>query len=461
MPERKRVLVVDDDATIRTQLGWALADEYDVRSAGTLADALAALREFGPDAVTLDLSLTRRPGESEEGLEVLAAAQEAARPPKVVMLTGSEQREHAVRSIELGAFDYCEKPVDLEELLVVLRRAVRLRDLEEARTGGPDRGWSAGPDGMVGAGAPMAGAFVLIRTAGATDAPALIVGEPGTGKKRAARAIHDLSSRAGAPFATVDVGAAGDALERGLFGAAQNGAPPEGLLGEARGGTLYLESVHALSASVQARLAAFLARSGGGAGHAPGSALQAARGEWPGARLLAGSLHPLDRDVRAGRFRGDLFYRLSVVTVSLPPLRHRPEDVVALAEATLSSAAQTERRGAVGFTRAAERAMLAHDWPGNITELEARVRRAVIMARGRLVSPGDLGLSDETGAGERTLDEARKGVERDVVVGALRQAAGNVSRAARAIGVSRPTLYDLIRKHRIEVAEFKGRLRSP
>jgi len=458
MPERRRVLVVDDDATIRTQLGWALADDYEVRAAGTLAAALAALREFSPDAVTLDVSLTGRPGESEEGLEVLTAAQEAPRPPKVVMLTGSEHREHAVRSIGLGAFDYCEKPVDLEELLVVLRRAVRLRDLEEARTAGPAPGRSDGPGGMAGAGAAMAEAFAVIRTAGATDAPALIVGEPGTGKKRAARAVHDLSSRSAAPFVVADAGAAGEALEHDLFGTAQNGAPPEGLLGEARGGTLYLDGVHALPPAVQARLAAFLARTGAGPGPASAGEREAAP---PEARLLAGTPHTLDRDLRTGRFRGDLYYRLAVVTVSLPPLRHRPEDVVAIAEATLASEARAERRRAVGFTRAAERAMLAHDWPGNITELEARVRRAVIMARGRLVGPADLGLSGDAEAQERTLDEARKGVERDVVVGALRQAAGNVSRAARAIGVSRPTLYDLIRKHKIEVSEFKGRLRSP
>jgi two-component system NtrC family response regulator len=461
MPERRRVLVVDDDATIRTQLGWALSDEYEVRSAATLAAALAALREFSPDAVTLDLSLTGRPGESEEGLEVLAAAQDAARPPKVVVLTGSEQHEHAVRSIGLGAFDYCEKPVDLEELLVVLRRAVRLRDLEEAPTGGPGLARSEGPGGMVGVGAAMAEAFVLIRTAGATDAPALVVGEPGTGKKRAARAVHDLSSRAAAPFVVVDAGAAGEALERDLFGAAQNGAPPEGLLGEARGGTLYLDGVHALSPAVQARLAAFLARTGAGPGPGPVPSGERGAAAPSEARLLAGSPHALDRDIRTGRFRGDLYYRLAVVTVSLPPLRHRQEDVVAIAEAALASTARSERRRAVGFTGAAERALLAHDWPGNITELEARVRRAVIMARGRLVGPADLGLNGGPEAHERTLDEARKGVERDVVVGALRLAAGNVSRAARAIGVSRPTLYDLIRKHRIEVSEFKGRLRSP
>ena len=442
------MLVVDDDAVIRTQIGWALTGEYDVRAAATVADALEALRAFEPDVVTLDLSLTARPGESEEGLDILAAAQGAPRPPKVVMLTGSNEREHAVRAIDLGAFDYCEKPVDLDELFVLLRRAVRVRELEAAGRGGAaGRAEPVAPGGMVGACPAMAEVFALIRTAAATDAPALLIGEPGTGKERAARAIHDLSSRAGGPFLVIDAeGVSGDALEEEIFGQTQNGAPPGGLLAAAHGGTLCVDGIQSLPAAVQARLASFLRRA-------------EADGTVPDVRIIASSARSLDQDLKAGRFRDDLFYRLAVVAVALPALRDRGGDIVAIAEITLASAAEAERRRVIGFTKSAERAMLKHDWPGNITEIEARVRRAVIMARGRLVTAADLGLNgDQNGRGE-TLGEARNGVERDVVVGALRQAAGNVSRAARAIGVSRPTLYDLMRKHRIAVSEFKSRHR--
>lgn len=449
MAERKRVLVVDDDAVIRTQIGWALAGEYDVRAAATVSDALEALRAFEPDVVTLDLSLTARPGESEEGLDILAAAQDAPRPPKVVMLTGSNEREHAVRAIDLGAFDYCEKPVNLDELLVLLRRAVRVRELEAAGRGAAGRAEPRAPGGMIGACPAMAEVFALIRTAAATDAPALLIGEPGTGKERAARAVHDISSRAGDPFLMVDAsGASGDALEEQIFGQTQNGAPPGGLLAEAHRGTFCVDGIQSLPAAVQARLASFLRRA-------------ETRAAGPDVRIIASSARPLDRDLKAGRFRDDLFYRLAVVTIALPPLRERGSDIVAIAEATLASAAEAERRRVIGFTKSAERAMLKHDWPGNITELETRVRRAVIMARGRLVAAADLGLNGDQNERGGTLGEARDGVERDVVVGALRHAAGNVSRAARAIGVSRPTLYDLMRKHRIAVSEFKSRQRDP
>jgi len=461
MAERKRVLVVDDDAVIRTQVGWALAGDYDVRAAATVSDALDALRVFEPDVVTLDVSLTARPGESEEGLDILAAAQDAPRPPKVVMLTGSADREHAVRAIDLGAFDYCEKPVNLDELLVLLRRAVRVRELEAAGRGGAaGRAEPGTPGGMIGACPAMAEVFALVRTAAATDAPTLLVGEPGTGKERTARAIHVLSSRAGGPFLTVEAsGASAGALEEEIFGRTHNGEPPGGALAEAHRGTLSLNGIESLPATVQARLASFLRRADAGAAGGAAALAVAGAAAGPDVRVIASSSRPLDRDVRAGRFRDDLFYRLAVVTIELPPLRERGSDILAIAETTLASAAEAERRRVIGFAKSAERAMLTHDWPGNITEIETRVRRAVIMARGRLVAAADLGFNGDRNGRERSLGEARNGVERDVVVGALRQAAGNVSRAARAIGVSRPTLYDLMKKHRITVAEFKSRQR--
>lgn len=454
------MLVVDDDAVIRTQVGWALAADYDVQAAATVSDALEALRAFEPDVVTLDLSLTARPGESEEGLDILAAAQDAPRPPKVVMLTGSSEREHAVRAIDLGAFDYCEKPVNLDELMVLLRRAVRVRELE-ADGRGAARGEPRAPGGLIGACPAMAEAFALIRTAAATDAPALIIGEPGTGKERAARAIHAISARARGPFLVADAsGASGSAFEEEVFGRTENGEPPGGLLARAHRGTLCVEGIQSLPAPAQARLASFLKRGEAGAADREGAgAAGSARAADPDVRIVASAARPLDRDLKAGSFRDDLFYRLAVVTISLPPLRERGSDILAIAEATLASASEAERRRVIGFAKSAERAMLTHDWPGNITEIETRVRRAVIMARARLVAASDLGLNGDENGHERTLGEARDGVERDLVVGALRQAAGNVSRAARAIGVSRPTLYDLMRKHHIAVSEFKGRQR--
>lgn len=450
MATQRRILIVDDDAVIRSQLSWGLAGEYDVRSAATVAEAVAALRDLEPDVVTLDVSLTARPGESDEGLEVLRLAQDGPRPPKVVMLTASADRRHAVRAIELGAFDYCEKPVDLGELAVVIRRAMRVRDLEAGTGRAEAADAECGLEGLVGGSPGMLGALDLMRRAAETDAPVLLTGEPGTGKERAARAIHLLSSRASAPFVVAAAaGASAEAIETELFGPTQNGDVPGGLIAKAHTGTLYIDGVHLLAERAQARLAAFLARLEDERG--------SQAGELPDPRIVASAEGALDEAVRRGRFRDDLFYRIGVIPIALPPLRERGRDVVVLAERMLAAAARSEGRRVTGFTRSAERALLAHRWPGNADEMATRVRRAVIMARGRLISPADLGLAEDGAENGRKLGEARADVEREVVVVALEQAAGNVTRAARAIGVSRPTMYDLMRKHRITSTDFKGR----
>jgi two-component system NtrC family response regulator len=454
MGERPKLLIVEDDDAIRTQLKYALRDRYTLSFAVDRARAVALVQELEPDVVSLDLGLPPSPDTAEEGLRALEEILRVAPLTKIIVLTGSGDHANARRAVELGAVDYLSKSADLTEYEMVLRRSVYLQQLER------ENAWeraaveaSARFEQIIGSTPRMAEIFNMVSLVAKTDVTVLVQGESGTGKELVARAIHDKSRRKNATFVPINCGAIPETLlESELFGhekGAYTGAHVQrkGKLELADGGTVFLDEVAEMPPPVQVKLLRFLQereveRLGG---------RQRIRVD---TRVIAASNKDMRAEVAAGRLREDLYFRLSVVTIVLPPLRERGEDIGMLANVLLRRACQVHRRK-LHFSSDALSAIVQYEWPGNIRELENAVQRASIMARNRFIEPGDLGIP-YTGPPQRvSLKEARNRVERQVVVDALTRTRGNISRAASELGVSRPTLHGLIEKHGIASREMK------
>jgi two-component system NtrC family response regulator len=452
---RPKLLVVEDDEAIRTQLKYALRDEYAVSFAEDRAGAVAHCRELGPDVVTLDLGLPPAPDSAGEGLKALEEMLALAPAVKVLVLTGNGDRENALRAVQLGAFDYCLKPLEIEELRVLLRRAVRMRGLEEESTA-----WAREQEGAIrfeeilGNTPVMRDIFAVIQRVAKSDATVLVQGESGTGKELIARAIHRRSRRREGPFVAINCGAIPETLleaelfghERGAFTGAH--VQRKGKLELAAGGTLFLDEIGELSLMLQVKLLRFLQE----------RVIERIGGRETihlDLRVVAATNKDLRAQLERGLFREDLYYRLSVVTIQVPPLRDRAEDVVILANTFLHRAAQEQRRR-VRFSADSLRALNAYRWPGNIRELENKVSRAVIMARGRLIEPADLDLAPAPDDTPVPLRASRDQAEREALVGALTRYRGNISRAARELAISRPTLHGLLDKHRVSARDFRS-----
>ncbi len=470
VPERRVILVVERARAISALVSDAIASRHDAsgpetgvgghdvhRSDSSVA-AAAVIRTLYPDVVVMDAELAFEGGAGEGEMSLLDVIHEIALPPKVIVVADREDRELAEEAIGLGAFDYCVRPMRTDEFSVLLRQALHTRELEMGIEDLPDR--LSGVErfeNLVGSCDAMRAAFSAVVRVAATDAGVLLVGESGTGKRLIARAIHHLSRRSDGPFVVVNsTGATPEVIEKEIFG--RTGPGPQdgsgrgsGRLEQADGGTLLLEGVCGLPLPIQARLSAFLRE-------------QELR---PDVRVVASTDRPPSCGAASGAGEGsptlwgDLYYRLGVVTIELPPLRERGEDIAIMARAFLAKYSREHGRTLSGFGRSAMASLMSHGWPGNVAELEARVRRAVILSRGRLVSSADLGLNGNGRSSDRSLAEARCELERGMVTDALLQAVGNVSRAARAIGVSRPTMYDLIRKYELDLSSFKGLARRP
>jgi len=453
--ERERLLIIEDDEDIRTQLTYALQDEYDVSVAGDRTRAAAAVQEAPPEIVTLDLGLPPTPDTAEEGLRALEDILAVAPEAKVIIITGNGDRANAVAAVERGAFDYHLKPVNLDDLKVVLRRASYLRQLErESEEQARQREDSIRFTDILGSTPKMREIFGVIQRVAKTDATVLCEGESGTGKELVARAVHTHSPRKSGPFVAINCGAIPETLleselfghERGSFTGAH--AQRKGKIEMATGGTLFLDEITEMSLPLQVKLLRFLQqreieRVGG-------------REVIPiDVRVVAATNQSLDEALRGGRFREDLYYRLSVVTIHLPPLRERGEDVVLLANAFLRRNAQSLKRK-VRFSPEALEAIVKYQWPGNIRELENKVHRAVIMATSRIIGSADLDLNPSAVIDALpTLREARDQSERRLIVNALVRSRGNISRAARVLDISRPTFHDMLVKHSIDAKEFR------
>jgi len=445
-PSKPRLLVVEDDSSIATQMKWALAKDYEVLLAEDRNSALEIVKAQNPPVVTLDLGLPPRPGEVEEGFLALGEMLSQDSLIKVIVITGQGEKGHALKAIGEGAYDFFCKPIQIDELKVVLSRAFYVSQLEHEHRELQKRMSRDSFEGMLGTSPKMQGVFSEIRKVATTDIPVLVLGESGTGKELVAHAIHQRSSRRDRPFVVINCSAIPESLlESELFGhekGAFTGAhiQRKGRFETAQGGTLFLDEIGELSLALQVKLLRFLQeqkieRIGG-------------REEiFVDSRVLAASNRDLKQSVQEGRFREDLYYRLGVVTISLPPLREREGDGLLLAKTLLKRYADENKRKITGFTPQAIRAIEAYHWPGNIRELENRIKRAVIMAEGTKLTPPDLELVSPYAKYERHgLREAREALEKDLIDRALAKNKGNMTKAAEELGISRPTLYELMEK---------------
>ncbi len=440
------LLIVDDDDEIRTQLRWAIASDYEVIQAGDRPTALKLFKAHRPAVVLLDLGLPPRAGTPEEGLAALAEILEIDPNTKVVIASGQNERQVALQAIGAGAYDFVAKPADLEELKLLLRRCFHVATLEHDFRVMQRSVRIDGFEDMIGTSTVMQGVFASIRKVAATDAPVLVLGESGTGKEVAARAIHNLSSRREGPFIAINCSAIPETLlESELFGhekGAFTGAHVQrkGRIEHATGGTLFLDEIGEVPLSIQVKLLRFLQeqtieRIGG-------------RGEIKvDARVVAATHVDLQRGIKEGTFREDFFYRLAVVRLHLPPLRDREDDLRLVAQAFLLRFGAENNRQNLVFSQDALRAIYRHPWPGNIRELQNRIRRAVIMGEGTRLTAADLELETaNAGAPILTLKDARESLERDMIRSALRRHGGKIAPAAVELGISRPTLYDMMEK---------------
>ena len=440
------VLVVDDDEDIRAQMRWALATDFDVSVAGDRTQAVEAFTAGHPAVTLLDLGLPPRPNDPEEGLAVLSDLLALAPLAKVIVVSGQGDRANALRAVGAGAYDFLVKPVDLDELRLVLRRCIYVAELERDYRALQQNIDAEGFEDMLGTSRAMQAVFTLVRKVAPTTAPVLILGESGTGKEMVARALHRRSPQGDGPFVAINCNTSPEhLLESELFGHEKGSftgahAQRKGHVEAAAAGTLFLDEIGELPAPVQVKLLRFLQE----------KRFQRVGGRQEiesDARVVAATNVNLQEAVSTGAFREDLYFRLAVVVVNVPPLRERGDDVGLVAKAFLERYGAEHDKPGLVFAPAALRAVRLHRWPGNVRELQNRVQRAVIMADGRRVTVSDLELAEALDAPPpQTLKEAREAVERELTQDALRRHGGSVTAAALELGISRPTLYELMEK---------------
>ena len=462
-----KLLIVDDEESIRKQLQWSFKKDYTVIPASDAAEAIEAVRERKPDVMLLDLSLTGDPRKLE-GFDVLQDALGIDPTLKVIVITGHDDRENALRAITLGATDFYAKPVDVEHLRVMIQRAAYIRSLEAQLTRlEREAGGGHEFEGVIAMSGQMLAIFETVRKVATTDVSVLLTGESGTGKELVARAIHRRSARAGKPFVPINCGAIPEnLLESELFGHEKGSftgahATKRGKFESADGGTIFLDEIGELPLPLQVKLLRFL----------QDHIIERVGGGEPipvDVRVIAATNQDLETMIGRKEFREDLFYRINTVRIALPPLRDRGDDLLLLATRFLHRYRAELSRPIRGFSPAALDAMHTWQWAGNVRELDNRIKRAVIMAAGNLIQPADLDLPAPAGAGDgeisltaaagdMALREARDRLEKSMVIAALLRSSGNVSAAAQQLDVSRPTLHDLMKKHGVNPDVFRAR----
>ena len=452
MSEKPKLLVVEDDAGLQRQLKWSYEDQ-EVILAGDREAALDALRTHQPAVVTLDLGLPPDPDGVTEGFATLEAILATRPNTKVIVASGHGARESARRAIAMGAFDFYHKPVDIDELGLIVRRAYHVAELEAENRRLAEAGSSGDKvlGGIVTAAPEMIKVARMVERVATANVSVMLLGASGTGKELLAKGLHNASARAGEAFVAINCAAIPENLleselfgyEKGAFTGAVKTQP--GKIEMAEGGTLFLDEVGDIPLPLQVKLLRFLQervieRVGG-------------RRTIPvDVRIVCATHQDLDAMIAAGRFREDLFYRLAEIVVRIPGLKERPGDAVLLAQYFLTRFARENGRDFKGLTPDAIAAISDWPWPGNVRELENRMKRAVIMAEGSRLTAADLDLVNSSDEAALTLKVARETADRQAIRRAMLRADGNVSTAAKFLGVSRPTLYDLLKQYGLENA---------
>jgi two-component system, NtrC family, response regulator len=440
----RRLLIIEDDPGLQSQMRWCF-DEHDVMVASTEKEALAAIDRAAPQVITLDLGIPPHPGGTDVGFRLLSQIQSQLPSAKVIVITGREEHEHALRAIGNGAYDYYQKPIDGDTLTFVVGRAFRLWELEEENRRLVSEQAQRGLEGLISNDPAMLQVCRLVERVAPTNATVLILGETGTGKELVARAIHNLSDRRAGPFVAINCAAIPEQLlESELFGhekGAFTGASARkiGKIENANGGTLLLDEIGDMPQPLQAKILRFLQE----------RTVDRVGGREPipvDVRVLSATHRDLKAMIGEQEFREDLYFRLGEISLTIPPLRDRPNDVLMIAQSLLDRFAPDLK---LRFSDSAKAAMRAWPWSGNVRELENRVKRASIMAEGNLVHPSDLELGEAQHTASLNLKQARDEVERKTLSAALERSGSNMAQAARLLGVSRPTLYDLLSKHQI------------
>lgn len=449
----RRLLIVEDDPGLQSQMRWCFSEDLDINVASDRDSALAALRRVEPDVITLDLGLPPDPGGATEGFALLEEILRLAPMTKVIVVTGREDKENAVKAIGMGACDFYQKPLDAEILTFVVHRAFRLAELERENQDLANQRNGTNIKGIVAASPQMLAICRTLEKVAPTDVTTLITGETGTGKELLARAIHDLSQRGRKPFAAINCAAIPENLleselfgfEKGSFTGATHSK--KGKIESANGGTLFLDEIGDMPMALQAKLLRFLQE-----------------------RVVdrVGSVQPIPVDVRvvcathrdvkslieSGDFREDLYYRISEITLDVPAVRKREGDALVIAQSLLKSLVKDMDRQQMAFSENAINAINTYSWPGNVREMINKIKRAIIMANGKRVTAEDLELTcgSEEDHLRLNLRHVREHAERHAIIQALQVSNFNMAGASRLLGVTRPTLYNLTDKYKIETS---------
>lgn len=448
--DKRKLLVVDDDTGIQRQLRWSF-EGYDVEVAGDREEALVRFRAEMPAVCTVDLGLPPDPDSPTEGFLIVEEMLKLAPETKIIVVTGQDDHKYALEAIGKGAYDFYHKPIDSAELAMIIDRAYYVYELEDENRR-LQQGRSTTPlSGVVTSSNEMIKVCRFIEKVAPNDVTVLLLGESGTGKELLAKAVHELSNRSAKPFAAINCAAIPETLlESELFGhekGAFTGAVKQtkGKIEMADGGTLFLDEIGDVPLPLQVKLLRFLQE----------RVIERIGGRQQisvDVRIVCATNQNLEELMAVGQFREDLFYRLSEIVVDIPPLRDRAGDPEVLAHAFLAKFNAEQGRNVRGFSAASLTALEEHGWPGNVRELENRIKRSVIMSDGKRITPVDLDLAEPESIPEvLNLAQAREEAERREIPRALSRVEGNITRAAKLLGVSRPTLYDLLRHHDIKV----------
>ena len=443
--DKPRLLIVEDDPGLQRQLKWCF-DQYEVLMASTRSEALVLLRRFEPPVVLQDLGLPPTPEDVTEGMHTLREILSLAPQTKVIVVTGNSDRDNAVRAVSLGAYDFYQKPVDTEVLRLIVSRAFHMHTLEEQNRQLRETQFPSPLEGLIATDNSMSRVLRMVEKVAASPVSVLVVGESGTGKGLVARALHARSGRAEQKFVQVNCSALPAAvLEKELFDTEAQTAdkPSRSKLEAAQGGTLFIDEIGDMSPAAQTRLLEFL----------QSRAITKTSGERIAldVRVVSATSKDLQALIAEQKFNQDLYYSVAEALIEVPPLRERPGGATVLAHALLRKYNGMHGQPRRGFNDAALSALESYSWPGNVRELENKVKTALLMAQGSLITPENLGL-EPSGSNELlfNLKEVRARAERQAIQQALSIVNSNISRSAELLGVSRPTLYDLMEKYGIK-----------